>query len=74
VVGAFGIADPVKRLDAAIRALARIATAEVPGAMLIVVGQVLAPAYRSHLRRAGRSSLGIGERVRIFEQVAKGDF
>jgi glycosyltransferase involved in cell wall biosynthesis len=72
VIAAFGIADPVKRLEAAITALARL-SAEAPGALLIVVGRFSRPAYRARLRDLARS-LGLGERVRLFEQVAKGDF
>jgi glycosyltransferase involved in cell wall biosynthesis/SAM-dependent methyltransferase len=72
VVAAFGIADPVKRIEAAIEALARIG-AEAPGALLLIVGRFSRTDYRTRLRElAGR--LGLGERVRLFEQVAKGDF
>ncbi len=72
IVGTFGIADPVKRIEAALQAVARIAP-QVPGAMLIVVGRFSRPAYRIRLKEVARD-LGIASRLRLFEQVAKGDF
>jgi glycosyltransferase involved in cell wall biosynthesis len=65
LLGAFGVADPVKRLDAAVRALAELA-AEAPEAdpVLLIVGGFHDPAYRKHLEELA-AELGLGGRVRL---------
>jgi glycosyltransferase involved in cell wall biosynthesis len=72
VVGAFGLADPVKRLDAAIRAVALLRAGE-PEVVLAIVGRFVSGAYRSELR-ALAASLGVGGRVRLLGAPVHGDF
>jgi glycosyltransferase involved in cell wall biosynthesis/SAM-dependent methyltransferase len=71
VVGVFGVADPVKRIDATIRAVARLAR-RVPGALVIVVGRFYQPEYRVALEQLA-GELGVAARVHFFGQVAKGE-
>ena len=78
LVGTFGVADPVKRLDAVVKALARLA-AELPEAdpVLLIVGGFHDPAYREDLERlAAELGLGIGPagRVRVLGRTARRDF
>lgn len=72
VIGTFGNADPVKRLDSLILALARLSP-EVPGAVVLVVGSFYDPAYRERLAALARE-LGVDGRVRFLGRVAKQDF
>jgi glycosyltransferase involved in cell wall biosynthesis len=72
IVGAFGIVDPVKRIEAVIRALGLLSE-ELPEAQLIVVGRFSGEAYRCALLELA-AELGVGDRVRFFDQVAKDDF
>lgn len=72
VVGAFGLAHPVKRLEAAIRAIALL-----PGdrldVVLVIVGRVASGAYRSELGALARS-VGVGGRVRFLGAPGLVDF
>ncbi|HKH45152.1 MAG TPA: glycosyltransferase [Thermoanaerobaculia bacterium] len=74
LIGTFGVADPVKRLDAAVRALARLA-AELPEAdpVLLIVGGFHDPAYRAHLEGLA-AELGLGEKVRVLGRTPRRDF
>jgi glycosyltransferase involved in cell wall biosynthesis/SAM-dependent methyltransferase len=72
VVGIFGIADPVKRIESSLRALARLAL-RVPNARLIVVGRFLQQDYLHGLERLA-GALGVAARVRFFGQVGKVEF
>lgn len=72
VVGAFGLAHPVKRLEAAVRAIARV-PAGGPEVILAIVGRFASGAYRSGIRSLA-ASLGIGGRVRLIRAPALRDF
>ena len=72
VVGAFGIADPVKRLGAAVRAIARLSR-EGGGPLLAVVGPFPSEAYREELRVLA-ASLGGADRVRFLGAPPLRDF
>ncbi|HBL26097.1 MAG TPA: hypothetical protein DD490_04595, partial [Acidobacteria bacterium] len=69
VVGAFGVAHPVKRLEAAVAALGRLA-AEHPAAdpVLLVVGPFAAPGYRLRLESLA-AERGVADRLRILGRV-----
>ncbi len=78
LIGTFGVADPVKRLDAVVQALARLA-AELPEAdpVLLIVGGFHDPAYRELLERlAAELGLGFGKigRVRVLGRTSQRDF
>jgi glycosyltransferase involved in cell wall biosynthesis len=72
VVGVFGIVDRVKRVDAAIRAFARVA-AGYPDALLLIAGQQPDPVYVAELRRLVEE-LGLGRSVHFFDGPPKGLF
>jgi glycosyltransferase involved in cell wall biosynthesis len=74
VVAAFGVAHPVKRLDAAVRALGRIA-AELPQVepVLLIVGGFADPAYRKQLESLA-AELGAGRALRILGRTSRRDF
>jgi glycosyltransferase involved in cell wall biosynthesis len=74
VAGVFGVADPVKRLEAVVRALARL-TAEVPAAdpVLLIAGAFPDPAYRERVQELA-AELGVAERVRLLGRVPRRDF
>lgn len=74
VAGAFGVADPVKRLEVAVRALGRLA-AELPEAdpQLLLVGRFADPAYRRRLEDLA-AELGLRERVRFLGRSPRRDF
>lgn len=72
VVGAFGIADPVKHLDEAVQALARIAGGG-RDVVLAIVGAFASEAYRAGLRELA-ASLGIPDRVRFLGPPSLVDF
>lgn len=74
LIGAFGVADPVKRLEEGVRALERLA-AELPEAdpVLLIVGGFHDPAYRERLE-ALAAELGIGGRIRVLGRTAQRDF
>lgn len=74
LIGTFGVADPVKRLSAAVEALARLA-AEVPEAdpVLLIVGGFYDPGYRASLEERA-AELGCAGRVRILGRTATRDF
>jgi glycosyltransferase involved in cell wall biosynthesis len=74
LIGAFGVADPVKRLEEGVRALERLA-ADLPEAdpVLLIVGGFNDPAYRERLE-ALAVELGIGGRIRVLGRTAKRDF
>jgi glycosyltransferase involved in cell wall biosynthesis len=74
VAGVFGVADPVKRLEAVVRAVARLA-GEAPQAdpVLIIAGGFPDPAYRERVE-ALAAELGIAERVRLLGRTSRRDF
>lgn len=74
VVGSFGAAHPVKRLEAAVRALGRLA-AGLPEAdpHLVIVGGFADRAYRRRLL-ALAAELGLAERVRLLGRSSRRDF
>jgi glycosyltransferase involved in cell wall biosynthesis len=74
VVGAFGVAHPVKRLDAAVRALGRLA-AEIPEAdpVLLIVGGFADPDYRRRLERLAEDA-GARGRLRLLGRTGQRDF
>lgn len=74
VFAAFGVAHPVKRLDAAVRALGRIA-AELPQAdpVLLIVGGFTDPAYRKQLESLA-TELGVGGSLRVLGRTSRRDF
>lgn len=74
VAAAFGVAHPVKRLDAAVRALARVA-AELPQAdpVLLIAGGFADPGYRKELESLA-ADLGIGGSLRILGRTSQRDF
>lgn len=74
VVGSFGAADPVKRLEAAVRALGRLA-AELPESdpHLVIVGGFADRAYR-HRLQALAAELGLEKRVRLLGRSSLRDF
>ncbi len=71
VFGAFGIADPVKRLESAVRALARLG-AGAPAPLLLVVGRFSRADYRRRIEELA-GELGVASRVRLFGSVGKAD-
>jgi glycosyltransferase involved in cell wall biosynthesis len=71
VFGAFGIADPVKRLESAVRALARLG-AGAPAPLLLVVGRFSRADYRRRIEELA-GELGVASRVRLFGNVGKAD-
>ena len=74
VLAAFGVAHPVKRLDAAVRALARVA-AELPQVkpVLLIVGGFADPGYRTELERLA-ADLGVGRSLRVLGRTSRRDF
>jgi glycosyltransferase involved in cell wall biosynthesis len=67
LVGAFGVADPVKRLESVVSGLAE-AAADGADVHLVVVGSFTTPAYR--LRLGGQiERLGVADRVRLLGRV-----
>lgn len=74
VFGAFGVAHPVKRLDAAVRALGRLAV-EIPAAdpILLIVGAFADPEYRRHLEDLA-GEVGARGRLRLPGRTARRDF
>ena len=72
VIGTFGNADPVKRLESLLLALAQLVP-QVPDAVVLVVGSFYDPGYRERLVELSRE-LGIDGRVRFLGRVAKQDF
>jgi glycosyltransferase involved in cell wall biosynthesis len=77
VFGAFGVAHPVKRLDAAVRALGRLA-AEVPDVdpVLLIVGGFADPAdpgYQTHLQSLAEE-VGARGRLRVLGRTGRRDF
>lgn len=74
LVGTFGVADPVKRLESAVRALARIAE-ERPEAdpVLLVVGGFPDSSYRDLLESLA-AELGLAGRVRLLGRAPQRDF
>lgn len=74
VVAAFGVAHPVKRLDAAVRALGRLA-AELPQAdpVLLIVGGFADPGYRKELERLA-ADLGVSRALRVLGRTSRRDF
>jgi glycosyltransferase involved in cell wall biosynthesis len=74
VVGVFGVADPVKRLESAVRALARLA-AEAPETdpVLLIAGGFPDPLYRERVETLA-AELGVAERVRLLGRAARRDF
>lgn len=72
LIGLFGVADPVKRIESVVRALARLA-GELPGAALAVVGDFYDAAYQERLRRLA-AELGLGSRVLFAGRVPARDF
>jgi glycosyltransferase involved in cell wall biosynthesis len=74
VFGAFGVADPVKRLDAAVRALGRLAAAlPAMNPVLLLVGGFTDPGYRSHLEHLAEE-VGVRGRLHVLGHVARRDF
>jgi glycosyltransferase involved in cell wall biosynthesis len=72
LIGLFGVADPVKRIESVLRALARVA-GELPEAFVAVVGAFYDPGYQERLRRLA-AELGIEGRVLFTGRVAESDF
>jgi glycosyltransferase involved in cell wall biosynthesis len=72
VVGVFGIVDPVKRVESAIRAIARLGAA-APPPLLVIAGRFRQPAYRRRILELA-AELGVAARVRLFEDLAKPAF
>jgi glycosyltransferase involved in cell wall biosynthesis len=74
VIGAFGVADPVKRLEVAVQALARLA-AELPAAdpVLLIVGRFADPAYRRRLERRA-AELGVSGRLLLLGRPSRREF
>lgn len=74
VIAAFGVAHPVKRLEAAVRALGRIA-AELPRMepVLLIVGGFADLAYRKQLESLA-ADLGVGRALRILGRTSRRDF
>lgn len=72
VIGAFGIADHVKRLESVVRAVARL-MAEVAHTRLLIVGGFIDPGYRGRLE-ALAAEIGVADRVQITGWVPRQDF
>lgn len=74
VLGTFGAAHPVKRLDAAILALERLA-ADLPESdpVLLIVGGFGDPSYRTRLEDLA-AELGVADRVRFLGRTSRRDF
>jgi glycosyltransferase involved in cell wall biosynthesis len=74
VIGTFGVAHPVKRLDSALLALERLAT-DLPESdpVLLIVGAFADPDYRTRLEGLA-AELGIAGRLRCLGRAAPGDF
>ncbi len=81
VIGVIGIADPVKRIEVTLEALARLRTllaAELDGShrsavQLIVVGAFSSSAYEGKVRRRV-IELGLESQVRILGRVSQADW
>lgn len=72
LVGAFGAADPVKRLESVVAALAE-AVASGVDVHLVVVGSFTTPGYHHRLVRC-IDDLGVGRRVRLLGRVSNDRF
>ena len=72
VVGVFGVVDEVKRVEVAVRALARV-VATHPDTLLLVVGPVLDLAYRDRVLDLAER-LGVSHLVRLTGHVPAGAF
>jgi glycosyltransferase involved in cell wall biosynthesis len=74
VFGAFGVAHPVKRLEAAVRALGRVA-AEIPAVdpVLLIVGAFADPDYRLRLESLADEA-GARGRLRVLGRTGRRDF
>jgi glycosyltransferase involved in cell wall biosynthesis len=74
VTGVFGVADPVKRLETAVRGLARLA-GEEPAAdpVLLIAGGFPDPAYQERVERLA-AELGIAAQVRLLGRTSRRDF
>lgn len=74
VVGTFGVAHPVKRLDTAVLALERLVT-NLPDSdpILLIVGSFADPSYRRRLEDLA-AELGIAGRVRCLGRTPRRDF
>jgi len=72
VLGVFGIVHPTKRVEASIMALPEVLQANAT-TVLLVVGRVLEPNYRSHLE-ALADRLGVASSVRFLGQVDRRTF
>lgn len=74
LVGTFGVAHPVKRLDTALLALERLAT-DLPESdpVLLIVGAFADPSYQARLEDLA-AELGIAGRVRCLGRTSQRDF
>lgn len=74
VFGAFGVAHPVKRLDAAVHALGRLA-ASIPEAdpVLLLVGGFADPDYRLLLENLAEE-VGVRSRLHVLGRTGRQDF
>ena len=72
LIGLFGVADPVKRLETMVRALARLA-ADLPAAVAVIVGSFYDVAYRDRLRQLA-ADLGVAGRVVFTGRAPRRDF
>ncbi len=74
VVGVFGVADPVKRLESVVRALGRLAEqAAETDPVLLIAGGFPDPGYRERVAELA-ASLGIAAQVHLLGRVARRDF
>jgi len=74
VVGVFGVADPVKRLEAVVRAVARLADgAAETDPILLIAGGFPDPAYQERVERSA-ADLGMAARVRLLGRTTRRDF
>ncbi|MDQ6910453.1 MAG: glycosyltransferase [Actinomycetota bacterium] len=72
VVGVFGIVDPIKRIDACLRALPELLSTE-PDAILVVAGRPRDPACEQEVRGLA-ADLGVASHVRILGHLDRRDF
>ena len=69
LVAVFGVVHPFKRLDACIRAFAKL-VADHPDAVFVVAGEAFHPSYADTLEEVA-AGLGVADRVRLLGRVTR---